>query len=762
MPCLFGLIPRRKGISLRSHFRGIFSDFVLGISQVGLTLTFLAYQTWLMSSAILRTLFRLMITHRNLLEWVTAAQAKAQVDTKFASTYKRMAGGFVVVGAAAASLAFAPHGIWVFAGPFLLLWAAAPAAAWWISLPAERKTRALSVRGQQALRLIARRTWRFFEKFVTAENHALPPDNFQEIPKAVLAHRTSPTNIGLYLLSTVCARDLGWLGIVEMTERLEATLGTMREMELFRGHFYNWYDTSDLHPLTPKYVSTVDSGNLAGHLLALANGCRAIMEKSPFEAEILAGMQDTARLLAEVLARIPDTPRAHVVTRKQLGNAVDTMASSLEFAPMSTVDWADRFVEWKTLAQNVADIAQTLTQERDDAADSELPFWANALKACVESHARDARILIPLISMDTEDVAGLFREWPAESDALKFLHSVPTLASATDQFDAALRELTSVRNRLASDVPNGSATRERDTIVRVEALIELVKQSSADAAALTRRLLTIIQTAEHMVEAMEFGFLLDEKRKLLSIGYRVADGAPDSNYYDLLASEARLASFIAIAKGEAPATHWFHLGRALTPVKGGSALTSWSGSMFEYLMPALVMRSPEGSLLSETLELVVRRQAEYGAERGVPWGVSESAYNARDVDLTYQYASFGVPGLGLKRGLSDDLVVAPYATALAAMVDPVAALENFRRLEHSGAETTYGFYEALDYTATRLPEGKEVALVRTQFAHHQGMTLVALANVLNEGAMRSRFHAAPMVQATELLLQERTPRDVMV
>jgi len=765
LPSLFGLIPRRKGMSLRSHFRGIFSDFVLGISQVGLTLTFLAYQTWLMSSAILRTLFRLVITHRNLLEWVTAAQAKAQVDTKFASTYKRMAGGFVVLGAAVAGVAFAPHRIWEFAVPFLVLWAAAPAVAWWISLPAERETRALSVQGQQTLRLFARRTWRFFEKFVTADNHMLPPDNFQEIPKAVLAHRTSPTNIGLYLLSTVCARDLGWLSIVEMTERLEATLGTMREMELFRGHFYNWYDTLDLRPLTPKYVSTVDSGNLAGHLLAVANGCRAIMEKSPFEIEMLAGMQDTVRLLAEALGRIPDTPRAHVVTRKQLGNAVDAMASSLEFAPTDTVDLADRFGEWKTFAQNIADIAQTLTQERDAAADSELPFWANALKACVESHARDARILIPLINMHTEDVAGLarhFRERPAESDPLKFLYSVPTLGNATDQFDVALRELADVRNRLASDVQDGSPSGERDTIARVEALIEIVKQSSANAAALSRRLLTIIQTAEHMVEAMEFGFLLDDKRKLFSIGYRVTDGAPDSNYYDLLASEARLASFIAIAKGEAPATHWFHLGRALTPVRGGSALTSWSGSMFEYLMPALVMRSPEGSLLSETLKLVVRRQAEYGAERGVPWGVSESAYNARDVDLTYQYASFGVPGLGLKRGLSDDLVIAPYATALAAMVDPVAALENFARLEQSGAATTYGFYEALDYTAARLPEGKELALVRTHFAHHQGMTLVALANVLNEGATRSRFHATPMVQATELLLQERTPRDVMV
>lgn len=765
LPWLFDFIPRRKGISWRSHFKGLFSDLMLGLSQIGLTLTFLAYQTWLMSVAIIRTLIRLVVTHRRLLEWVTAAQAKAQVDLTFFGTYKRMAGGFAILGGAIAAMVFAPHRNWMFAAPFLALWAAAPAVAWWISLPPEREAQALTPQGRQGLRLISRRTWRFFEKFVTSENHALPPDNFQEIPKAVVAQRTSPTNMGLYLLSIVCAHDLGWLGLAEMVERLEATLGTMREMDLFRGHFYNWYDTSDLHPLTPKYVSTVDSGNLAGHLLALANGCREMMEKPAFEPGVLAGMRDTSQLLRDALAGIPNTPRTHVVTRKQLSNAVDAMATSLEQQPSGALDWADRFVEWKTLAQNVADIAQTLTQEREEAADSDLPIWANALKACIESHAHDARILIPLAQLESKDISDLkdcLRKHASESSAIVLLYSVPTLADAPDRFEAALRDLSALRSRLMADVQDGSNRAKCDAAIPVEALIEIVKQSSADAVTLIRRLSSIIQTAEDMVEAMKFGFLFDDERKLFSIGYRVDDGAPDPNYYDLLASEARLASFIAIAKCEAPASHWFRLGRALTPVNGGSALTSWSGSMFEYLMPALVMRSPEGSLLNQTLELVVRRQAEYGVEHGVPWGVSESAYNARDVDFTYQYSSFGVPGLGLKRGLSDDLVIAPYATALAAMVSPVAALENFARLEQAGAAGTYGFYEALDYTSTRLPEGKDFALVQTYFAHHQGMTLIALANVLNDGAVRNRFHAEPMVQATELLLQERTPRDVMV
>src|SRR5881296_3670027 len=261
---------------------------------------------------------------------------------------------------------------------------------------------------------------------------------------------------------------------------------------------------------------------------------------------------------------------------------------------------------------------------------------------------------------------------------------------------------------------------------------------------------------------MDFDFLFDPMRKLFAIGYRVTDGSLDPGRYDLLASEARLASFVAIAKGDVPVSHWFRLGRSLTPVELDSVLVSWSGSMFEYLMPALVMPAPAGSLLEQTCRLAVARQITYGAERRVPWGVSESGYNARDLEMTYQYSNFGVPGLGLRRGLSEDVVIAPYATGLAAMIDPAVAIQNFRRLAAAGASGTYGFYEALDYTAPRLPEAAEVAVIRAYMAHHQGMVVVAIANVVHDGAMRARFHAEPIVQATELLLQERAPRDVAV
>ncbi len=759
---MISLHPHRRGIAMRSHFRGVLTDLTLGASQIGLTVTLLAYQTWLMCDAILRTLSRLLITRKHLLEWVTAAQAKDAFAFKVFGIYRRMAGGMVLAAAAGVALAYGRDQSWAAAAPFLLLWAAAPAVARWVSLPPRFSgTKPVSSADARALRLIARRTWRFFVAFVSPVDHALPPDNFQEEPKPIVAHRTSPTNIGLYLLSTIAARDLGWLGTLETVERLEATLVTMSRLELFRGHFYNWYDTRTLHPLEPKYVSSVDSGNLAGHLLALGNACRECIQKSSLGPNLLAGVEDNIRLLREALASIADARRTHTVTRKQLSDAVDALAVSLESPPVDAADWVARFVDVRARAHTVADMAQALAQERGDAPDPEFRTWADAATACVESHVRDVELLIPWARLGSKEVAAMAERPPEQAPewvAIKpFFHPVPTLVDAPERCEAALRELATLRARLLNNSPEN-----RKTLARIDALAQAMRQSAADAAALIRRLSAVTQRAEHMFHAMDFKFLFDHTRKLLSIGYRVTDGSLDPNCYDLLASEARLTSFIAIAKGDVPSSHWFHLGRALTPVGRGSALISWSGSMFEYLMPALVMRSPAGSLLSQTYELVVRRHMAYGAERRVPWGVSESAYNVRDLDLTYQYSSFGVPGLGLKRGLSEDIVVAPYAAALASMIDPAAATHNLARLAEAGAKGPYGFYEALDYTSTRLPEGQDVAIVRAYMAHHQGISLVAIANVVNDGAMRARFHAEPMMQATELLLQERTPRDVLV
>ena len=761
IPFLAGMNARLRGISKRSHFRGVASDLLLGLSQAALMVTFLGYQAWLMADAIGRTLGRLFVTHKHMLEWVTAAQAKYRVDLNLYSIFRRMVGS-VVLAIAALAAVWLGHRQALFAAlPFIVLWVSAPGVAHWISLPPPHADRELlSPAHARALRADSRRTWRFFETFVTAEENSLPPDNFQEDPKPVVAHRTSPTNIGLYLLSTLAARDFGWLGTLDALDRIEATLGTVGKLEQFRGHLYNWYDTRDLRPLDPKYISTVDSGNIAGHLLALASGCRELIQKSSLEPRMFAGIEDAIGLLREALARSTDTPRTHAVTQKQLSNAVDLLAASVHSVPRHAAAWGQRIVEISGRAHTVADIAQTLAQELGDAANSEVSVWSEATKVCAESQLRDAKLLLPWLRLSSagaaiiESRAAETSEWAAIEP---FFHDNATLADAPDRFDGAVRELTALRARSV-----GSSVSQGDQLARIDALIQAMRQSAAEATSLHRRLLTIAQQSEEMFEATDFGFLFDDARKLFSIGYRTADGQLDPSCYDLLASEARLASFVAIAKGDVPSSHWFRLGRALTPVGRGSALISWSGSMFEYLMPALVMRSPADSLLSQTYQQVVMRQIEYGDERGVPWGISESAYDARDINFVYQYSSFGVPGLGLKRGLSEDLVIAPYATALAAMIDPSAALQNLDRLTKEGGRGAYGFYEALDYTSSRLPEGQNVAIVRAYMAHHQGMFVVALANAINDGAMCSRFHAVPIVQATELLMQERTPRDVLV
>ncbi len=688
IPVLDGLVPRRWGISKRSHLRAVGHDLFVAVSQTFLAITMLAHQAWLMADAVLRTLGRLYITKRNLLEWVTAAQAGYGADLRLSRFYRHLHWGVVLAALAGLLFVVLKPAAWPVATPFVLLWVLSPVIAWRLSLPPKLvEAQVLHPQEARSLRLVARRTWRFFETFVDEEGHALPPDNFQEDPEPAIAYRTSPTNLGLYLLSTTVAHDFGWIGILDAAKRLEDTLETMTNLRRFRGHFFNWYNTRDLQPLDPVYVSTVDSGNLAGHLIAVAQACRELIHRPLLGPEIMEGTRDALELFLDADEQAEHPQRAQTVTEAHLREAARALGAILDNPPASLPGWVRRLEELEAQAENLLDIARTLASEVDAGSRSDVLAWARSVRDCVKSHARDVETAQFLEGLDASQKAG---------------------------------------------------------------------------TALGHRLSAIALRAEAMVQTMDFRFLFDSSRKLFSIGYRVADGTLDPSCYDLLASEARLGSFVAIAKGDVSPRHWFLLGRALTPVGRGVALVSWSGSMFEYLMPLLVMRQPAHSLLDLTCHLVVARQILYGAERTVPWGVSESAHNIRDLELTYQYSDFGVPGLGLKRGLYEDVVVAPYATALAAMLDPRAALSNFARLQEAGAQGAYGFYEALDYTPSSLPEGASVAVVRAYMAHHQGMTLVSLGNVIHDGLTRRRFHGHPMVQAAELLLQERTPRSVAV
>jgi cyclic beta-1,2-glucan synthetase len=574
---------------LRAFARVIAEDAAGRTARVLLQLAFLASQAYGMVHAILLTLVRVTITRRRLLEWETAAASAARGAGLEAATGPRPFLVAMVASPAIALAALALVSLWrpgalLAAAPLLALWAAAPLVAYRLSQPVRNRDLALGPDDRDFLLGVARETWKYFEAFMGPDDHFLPADNFQEQPSRV-AHRTSPTNIGMGLLSALAAHDLGLIATGALADRVEATLTTLEGLERLEGHLFNWYDTQTLAPLPPRYVSTVDSGNLAGSLVALSEGLRRLGRESA-----------------------------------------------------------------------------------------------------------------------------------------------------------------------------GAGAGPGDPAARLEAL-------SRRAAA--------------FADGMSFRFLYDPQRSLLAIGYRAADaegpGRLDPAFYDLLASEARLASFVAIAKGDLPEKHWFHLGRAATSVRGNPTLLSWSATLFEYLMPLLVMRSYPDTLLDEACRMAVRRQRDYAAERGVPWGISECAYDVVDHHGTYQYKAFGVPGLGLKRGLADELVVAPYASALATLVHPTAAAKNLRRLAKEGLLGSYGYFEAVDYTARRPDEaeadqdaparGRAPArgtIVRAYLAHHQGMTLVAIAGALTGGRMVERFHADPRVLATELLLQERVPRHAAV
>ena len=646
----FGLVPARFGVTLRSHFAALWVDGLTALGQIALGLVFLADTAATMLDAIARTAWRLAVSRRHLLEWMTAAQAGSGGLPSPLRQYLRMLPGLTLGLCTCGGALLINPSAWPLPSAFALAWLAAPAMARWISLPRRIiRTEILSKAETAALRLIARRTWRYFETFVTADENHLPPDNFQETPKPAIASRTSPTNIGLYLLSTVAAHDFGWIGQRAALQRLTDTLQTIQRMPRHRGHLYNWHDTRDLHVLDPAYVSSVDSGNFAGHLIAVAQACRAWGEAAGQDHRTLrVALGDTL-----ALARL-----ASGEEKAELAQALDDL----------TQDLSDVATPLIALCATVGRLVQVAQAQHDIASD--LAFWINALQTTLTDHMSDL----------------------AQPPATAMLAEVETLCRS-------------------------------------------------------------------IAMKMDFGFLLDPDKKLLSIGFNLATNRLDTNCYDLLASEARLASLFAIAKGDVETRHWFRLGRPATPIGAGSALISWSGSMFEYLMPSLVMRAPVGSMLEQTTRAIVARQQSYAAGLGIPWGISESSYNARDLEMTYQYSNFGVPGLGLKRGLSENRVIAPYATGLAAMIDPAAAVRNYARLATLGAEGRFGFYEAVDFTATRLQGDAGHAIVRSFMAHHQGMTIIAIANTLQDGRLRDRFHAEPIVQGVELLLQERIPRD---
>ncbi|HKP38029.1 MAG TPA: glucoamylase family protein [Pyrinomonadaceae bacterium] len=728
-----GLLIHPRGVPWTSHFWSIWGDVRTNTAQIAVEIVFIAHQAVLMVDAIVRTAYRKLISRRHLLEWMTAASSEGSSKHDLAAFIRLMwPAEVVVLFATILLLAFSPSSL-IFAAGFLIAWAGSPLIAYLVSRYRVETAPKFSAKDLRAGRIVARRTWRFFETFVGEEDHWLPPDNFQEDPRPVIAHRTSPTNIGLLLLANVAAYDFGYLGLVEMVERLELTLASMQKLRKFRGHFFNWHDTHTLEPLWPQYVSVVDSGNLAGNLIALKQACLELPDCRLLDQRALDGLNDTLGAIRQDLSRLTTSrQRTDAITLKQLTSELDACAAVLaEDAPDNLAAWLERLASINEHAATIDDIVAALAHEHGGNEFSELRWWTNSLLRAAHHFRRDLKLLAPWIESNS-----------TSSMLPDLATAVPTLSELSEVCDRALVELSASRDNDGSDLT---------------AAFERAAQACKD---ISSRLAQIAQTCQQVFDEMDFRFLLDEERKVFTIGYNVTEGRADNSFYDLLASEARLASFVAIAKGDVAQEHWFRMGRQITSVDGGRALISWTGTMFEYLMPLLVMRDYRDTLLGQTYEAVVARQIEYGFERGVPWGISESAYAARDLQLNYQYGPFGVPGLGLKRGLIEDVVVSPYSTILASNVKPVEAIENLRALEREGALSSYGFYEALDYTPERVKKGEKCTVVRAYMAHHQGMSLLALDNLLNRNVMQNRFHDDPLVQATELLLQERVPRGV--
>jgi cyclic beta-1,2-glucan synthetase len=676
------LYRRPKDTSRSLHVRLLAHALGKKLIQAVLSLTFLPYDAFISLAAILRSLIRVFITRRRLLEWRTSGETERASDKTLRAFYRAMWISPVIALVVACYMwVVSPVGL-LTALPILLLWIMAPWISWYISQPIPPPSATLSAEQRDFLHVTARKTWWFFEKFNTSLENWLPPDNYQEASIAAVATRTSPTNIGFSLVANLAAHDFGYISSVQLIQRTRDTLFTLRRLEKHRGHFFNWYDTRTLLPLPPRYVSVVDSGNLAGMLLTLAEGLRELSTARALNGNRLAGIRDTIAVLRQAGAP---------------ASVILPMEAALQ-KPQST------FRESHTLFRELQALA-TLAYDNLKPSDSEqLRDWTQNLRRQCDDFLEDLLALAP----------GL------------------------------------------ADTDEGSLSDENSEVTLPE-LSERAGPGAKHARARIESLSILAQDCDELAR-MEWGFLFEPSRKLFAVGYNMEEQRLDSSCYDLLASEARLASYIAIAQGDVQQEHWFSLGRLLVAARGKAVLVSWSGSMFEYLMPHLIMPRYANTLLDGTCIAAVEQQISYAKARKVPWGISESGYNRTDIHLNYQYRAFGVPGIGLKRGLEDDLVIAPYASALGLLVAPGPACANLQLLAKEGRSGDFGFYEAIDYTPSRVPPKQTSVTVRSFMAHHQGMILLSLLHLLQRAPMQKRFSMCPMLRTIDLLLHERMPK----
>ncbi len=711
-----------KEIKLRHHLNNTIGATHKTILQTLFTLACLPYEAYLSLSAILVTLWRVLVVKRNLLEWLPIGLR--QSNQSLTATVAKMWLG-PVLSAAVVVLTYLKYPLSLpWALPFLLVWFSSPFIVWLLSRPKDVRKSHLGDGDKKALRALGRKTWAFFEQHVTQEDNWLPPDNLQQYPVPVIAHRTSPTNIGLSLLSALAANDFGWISQQALIKRITNTFDTLGKLERYRGHFYNWYDTQTLQILKPNYVSSVDSGNLAGHLHTLRQGLLELPRQKVIDERMFAGLNDTLTLIIEVVSK---------EERAELRHFEEVFADNFPSAPFTVAGVRDFLDNTESAFREAIDLDKFPSG-------TEAGFWVQAFLRQIQDIRIELNYAAPWITLEQPSARIL--------SLLTDLNEIPVLLTTVN---SESKWKTLIRN-IRQSTP--LTTAESKWLLELEAVRETALENSRST------LKTIRNLADQclVLADIDYEFLYDKTQRLISIGYSVDERHRDTSFYDLLASEARLSSFVGIAQGKLPEESWFALGRRLTSAADSQVLLSWSGSMFEYLMPMLVMPIYENTLLAETCDAAVDRQIQYGDQQNVPWGISESCYNLVDGALNYQYRAFGVPGLGFKRGLGHDLVIAPYATVMALMVRPKAAIENMSKLRELGFEGRYGFFESVDYTPERLSRGQKRALIQTFMAHHQGMSLLAIAYVLLDKPMQRRFENDPAFQASLLLLQEQIPR----
>lgn len=688
---------RTLEVPLHQHLAAALRSSSLHFLRAGLSLAWLPFEAYYSLDAVARTLWRMAVSKRRLLQWSPSRDVERTSVNDLYGLYRSLwiapALALLLVGL----LSVTPL-LLLLASPVLLLWLASPALAWWLSRTSTGAAFNPSTADLAFLRRLARRTWAFFDQYLGPDDHWLPPDNIQEAPYANVAHRTSPTNMGMALLSHLAAQDFGYLSAGRLLERLTLMLDSMSRLERYQGHFYNWYDTQTLKPLSPLYVSTVDSGNLVALLLTLKPGLLTLADSPLLDIRLTRGLLDALDVWLHAL----EDEGANGSEAQSLYD------DTLQLQQLPTLS-PDRTSQLLNLLQRV--IALSSPGSAATEANSEADFWCQALHA--QSLDLQAEVLRFALPPGGDPVLNTPQSW-RQLAQLELCEWPPADQPAVAAVKALAQDRMATCSRLASQIA--------------------------------------------VIAQMDFRFLYDAQRDLFVIGYNADEHRLDAAFYDLLASEMRLTNFVLIAQGQVPQDSWFALGRLLTSNAGVPVLLSWSGSMFEYLMPMLVMPSYESTLLDQTCQAAVTRQIDYGNQLDIVWGVSESAYNALDAHFNYQYSAFGVPGLGLKRGLGEDRVVAPYASALALMVAPTAACHNLQRLAAQGLSGRFGLYEAVDYSEARLPPGQSAVIVRSFMAHHQGMSFLALTSLLLDRPMQRRFESDPQFQASVLLLQERVPK----